>query len=328
MASADCIVEHLLSHPALHFLLLGLGLLVLFKISLSFLSLIWRRLLRPATNLEKYGAKYPAWAVVTGASDGIGKAYCIELAKRGFNVALISRTKSKLDQVAEELVSKYKVQTAVISADLSSSDPNIYSDIAAALNQLGRIGILVNNVGLSYEYPMKYLELSKEKEEELIQLNIKALNELTRIVLPQMVKNRKGAVINLSSFTGCVPTPLLSVYSASKAYVDFLTTALAFEYKKDGIDFQSVTPGFVVSNMSKIRKASLMVCNPDVIAKGSLNSLGQDLHCNPFFMHALLDWVVRTAPENFMLNKIRTTNEAIGARARKRLAAGNAKKEK
>ncbi len=64
-------------------------------------------------------------------------------------------------------------------------------------------------------------------------------------------------------------------------------------YKKDGIAVQSVTPGFVVSNMSKFRKPNLLggVCNPDVIAKGSLNAIGQDVHCNPFFMHALIEYV-------------------------------------
>jgi 17beta-estradiol 17-dehydrogenase / very-long-chain 3-oxoacyl-CoA reductase len=104
--------------------------------------------------------------------------------------------------------------------------------------------------------------------------------------------SRKGAIINLSSFTGGIPTPLLSVYSAAKAYVSYFSVGLAYEYKKDGIDVQVVTPGFVVSNMSKIRKPSLLgaVCNPDVIAKGSLNSLGQDVKCNPFFMHALVEY--------------------------------------
>jgi short-subunit dehydrogenase len=65
-------------------------------------------------------------------------------------------------------------------------------------------------------------------------------------------------------------------------------------YKKDGIAVQSVTPGFVVSNMSKFRKPNLLggVCNPDVITKGSLNAIGQDVHCNPFFMHALIEYVL------------------------------------
>jgi len=308
------------SHPALHTVVVVLGLLVLAKIAYFFGSLVWRRLLRPATDLRKYGAKSGGWAVVTGASDGIGKGYCIELARRGFNVMLISRTKAKLDEVAKELEAKYKVETAVVAADLSSTDPKIYQDIAASIAKIGKVGVLVNNVGLSYDWPTKYLNLPKETEEALIQMNINTMHELTRIVLPQMVQNRKGAIINLSSFTGCIPTPLLSVYSAAKAYVNYFSVALAHEYKKDGIAVQSVTPGFVVSNMSKFRKPNLLggVCNPDVIAKGSLNAIGQDVHCNPFFMHALIDWVVNTAPENFILEKIRATNQATETRALRR----------
>lgn len=171
----------------------------------------------------------------------------------------------------------------------------------------------VNNVGLSYDHPTKYLNVPKEVEEQIIQMNIKTMIEMTRIVLPLMTakylfhiwnlyaggalthrlsfRSRKGAIINLSSFAGSIPTPLLSVYSGAKAYVDYFSVALAHEYKKDGIDVQSVTPGLVVSNMSKIRRANVMagVCNPDVIAKGSLNTLGQDVHCNPFWMHALIE---------------------------------------
>ena len=122
---------------------------------------------------------------------------------------------------------------------------------------------IVNNVGLSYDWPTKYLNLPKETEEALIQMNIKTMHELTRIVLPLMVQkyatqpcvaarvassraarhrvshfllspinSRKGAIINLSSFTGCIPTPLLSVYSAAKAYVNYFSVALAHEYAR------------------------------------------------------------------------------------------------
>jgi 17beta-estradiol 17-dehydrogenase / very-long-chain 3-oxoacyl-CoA reductase len=313
----DCVVDHVSAFPVLHLVLLVLGVIVLARVALWAVDLIWRRVLRPATDLRKYGAKSGSWAVVTGASDGIGKAYCLELAKRGFNVVLVSRTKSKLDDVAKELETKYKVSTAVVAVDMSSSDPKIYETVSATVGSVGKIGILVNNVGLSYDYPTKYSNVSKNDEEQIIQMNIKTMHELTRIVLPHMIANRKGAIINLSSFAGEIPTPLLSVYSGAKAYVKFFSVALAHEHKRDGIDVQCVTPGLVVSNMSKIRKANLLagVCMPDVIVKGSLNTLGQDLHCNPFWMHALISWVVRTVPENFILNKIRATNQATETRA-------------
>jgi len=323
-------VKEVSAYPAVHIALLALGLLAVARVALFVLDLLWRRVLRPATNLRKYGAKAGGWAVVTGASDGIGKAFCIELAKRGFNVVLISRTKSKLDELAKQLEDKYKVKTAVVAVDMSSTDPRIYQTIAATLSNAGKIGILVNNVGLSYEHPTKYLNLPKEVEEQLVQMNIRTMHEMTRIVLPLMVSNRKGAIINLSSFAGSVPTPLLSVYSGVKAYINYFSIALAHEYKKDGIDVQAVTPGLVVSNMSKIRKANTLagVCNPDVIAKGSLNTIGKDVRCNPFWMHALIDWVFRALPENFVVGKIRSINASTEARAlRKKQASSEGKKQ-
>ena len=129
------------------------------------------------------------------------------------------------------------------------------------------IGVLVNNVGMSYEYPQEFLELSSTYVDTLINLNIVSLNAMTRIVLPQMVERKKGAVINISSFLAAIPTPLLSVYSASKSYVDLISQGMAKEYSSKGITVQCILPGYVASKMSKIRKPTLTVPTPDVFVK-------------------------------------------------------------
>ena len=129
------------------------------------------------------------------------------------------------------------------------------------------IGILVNNVGMSYEHPQEFLELTSTYVDNLINLNIVSLNAMTRIVLPQMVERKKGAVINISSFSAAIPTPLLSVYSASKSYVDLLSQGMAKEYSSKGITVQCVLPNMVVSNLSKIRRPSLMVPTPNAFVR-------------------------------------------------------------
>ena len=107
-----------------------------------------------ARDLKKCGA----WAVVTGATDGIGKAYCEALAKRGLNVVLISRTLSKLQDCAKEIEEKYKVSTKIVAADFSKASNAGFTDpIAAAIKDL-TIGVLVNNVGLSYDMPAYFVE--------------------------------------------------------------------------------------------------------------------------------------------------------------------------
>ena len=129
------------------------------------------------------------------------------------------------------------------------------------------IGVLVNNVGMSYEHPQELLELSSTYVDTLINLNIVSLNAMTRIVLPQMVERKKGAIINISSFLAAIPSPLLSVYSASKSYVDLISQGMAKEYSSKGITVQCVLPGYVTSKLSKIRRPSLTVPTPNAFVR-------------------------------------------------------------
>lgn len=289
---------------------------------------LYKRLLRPAASLKKYGAGDGAWAVVTGASDGIGRVYALELAKRGFNILLISRTRSKLEEVAKE-VKSLKVKAEILPIDFTSKDESFYDEIKTTIEtKCQPVGILVNNVGMSFPYPGNFLDVSKELCDNIINVNIKSVNEMTRIVLPLMVDRHAGAIINVSSISGAVPAPMLSVYSASKSYVNFFSQCVATEYARSGIAVQAITPSLVVSNMSKIRKASLAqgVCNPDVIVKGSLGNLGYELHWSPFWVHALQEWAMkRVLPLHYTLNNIML---AMHIAIRKRALAKEAQQNK
>lgn len=159
--------------------------------------------------------RYGRWAVVTGSTDGIGKAYAEELAKRGVNIILISRSKEKLEAVSRSISETYKVETDFIVADFSKGR-EAYQAIKEGLKDR-EIGILVNNVGLFYTYPDYFTNLSEDMLWDMINVNIASANMMVHIVLPGMVEKRKGAIVNVSSASCCQPTPMLTIYGASKS---------------------------------------------------------------------------------------------------------------
>ncbi|XP_051548899.1 very-long-chain 3-oxoacyl-CoA reductase-A isoform X2 [Myxocyprinus asiaticus] len=191
-------------------------------------------------NGDLISPKLGKWAVVTGATDGIGKSYAEELARQGFSMMLISRSQEKLDDVAKFLESTYKVETKTIAVDYGQVD--IYPKIEKGLSGL-EIGVLVNNVGISYPYPEFFLHIPDLDNfiNTMINVNITSVCQMTRLVLPRMEARAKGVILNISSASGMFPLPLLTIYSSTKAFVDFFSRGLQAEYKCKGIIIQIYT---------------------------------------------------------------------------------------
>ncbi|KFV66366.1 Hydroxysteroid dehydrogenase-like 1 [Dryobates pubescens] len=243
--------------------------------------------------------RYGKWAVVTGSTDGIGKAYAEELAKRGVNIILISRNKEKLEAVSRSISETYKVETDIIVVDFSKgSEP--YSAIKEALK--GReIGILVNNVGIAYPYPDYFTNLSEDILWDMINVNIVSANMMTHIVLPGMVEKKRGAIVNVSSASCCQPTPMLTIYGASKTYLDYFSRALHYEYASKGIFVQSLTPFFIATKMvacsSFASESSFLIPSAEEYASHAVSTLGLSIRTTGYWKHAIKFTLAECIPE-------------------------------
>ncbi|XP_036381857.1 testosterone 17-beta-dehydrogenase 3 [Megalops cyprinoides] len=157
------------------------------------------------------------WAVITGGSDGIGKAYALELAKRGLDVVIISRSVEKLERAAKEIGDSTGRKVKVMTADFTEDD--IYEHIERSLRGLN-VAVLVNNVGvLPCHTPCRFLDTKdlEQKITKLINCNVKGLVKMCKIVLPGMEKRGKGLILNISSGVAYIPCPLYTMYGATKA---------------------------------------------------------------------------------------------------------------
>ncbi len=187
-------------------------------------------------------------AVVTGASRGIGAAIATALDAAGARVALVARSADDLAAVAAGL----EHEAVVIAVDLAEPDaPTTVA--AAALAALGRVDVLVNNAALGVRTDST--ELDGSTIDRIHQLNVRNLLLLTTALVPQMVEQGRGSVINVSSVSSQVGTPRRSAYAASKGAVDALTRSLAMEYGPHGIRFNAVAPGVIVTSMWERNRA-------------------------------------------------------------------------
>ncbi|KAB7494287.1 Very-long-chain 3-oxoacyl-CoA reductase [Armadillidium nasatum] len=209
------------------------------------------------------------WAVITGATDGIGKAYAFEMARNNLNVVLISRSEERLRNVADEIASKYNVKAKTIQADFT--ERNIYNRIEDEISNL-EIGVLVNNVGMTYDYPKEFTEVSEKLILDLFHCNILSVTMMTKIVLEKMQKRNKGLIVTLSSMGCLVPMPYLTLYGALKAYIVFFTKSLANENRSNNVIIQCHVPALVATKFSGFTKPNILVPTPMESVQSSMRT--------------------------------------------------------
>src|SRR5699024_223700 len=186
-------------------------------------------------------------ALVTGASRGIGRSIAVELAEEGYNVVVnYAGNKAKADAVVEEIKAK-GVESFAIQANVANGD-EVKAMIKEVVSQFGTVDVLVNNAGITRD---NLLMRMKESEwDDVIDTNLKGVFNCIQKVTPQMLRQRSGSIINLSSVVGAVGNPGQANYVATKAGVIGLTKSAAKELASRNITVNAVAPGFIVSDMT------------------------------------------------------------------------------
>jgi 3-oxoacyl-[acyl-carrier protein] reductase len=186
-------------------------------------------------------------ALVTGASQGIGRACAIELAKRGALVALSARNEDKLKTVRDEITASGG-KAEFFKMDVSSED-DIKNTIKTAIGQLGKIDILVNNAGITHD--MLLLRLRRADWDSVMNTNLTSAYLSTQAVLSSMMKQRWGRIINITSINGQMGQTGQANYAASKAGLIGLTLSVAREVASRNITVNAVSPGYINTSMTE-----------------------------------------------------------------------------
>lgn len=186
-------------------------------------------------------------ALVTGASRGIGRSIALQLAEEGYNVAVnYAGSKEKAEAVVEEIKAK-GVDSFAIQANVADAD-EVKAMIKEVVSQFGSLDVLVNNAGITRDNLL--MRMKQQEWDDVIDTNLKGVFNCIQKATPQMLRQRSGAIINLSSVVGAVGNPGQANYVATKAGVIGLTKSAARELASRGITVNAVAPGFIVSDMT------------------------------------------------------------------------------
>jgi len=246
--------------------------------------------------VERYGSG--GWALITGASDGLGKAFALELARLGFNLILVSRTQSKLDRLRDDLQG-LGIQVRTVAADLSDTAPHTYESLAAAARDVD-LSVLVNCVGATVH--RRYGDVPVDTLRQLLAVNVSTTAIVTHTLLPLLLRHatstgRRAALLNVGSIVGRFYWPGTQLYGACKAFVDHLSIPLSFEYRHQ-LDVLSFQPTVMATAMAMATGAepAVITIPPQRAAHAALSQLGHTQASHGHWRHGLLAALLAVLP--------------------------------
>lgn len=248
--------------------------------------------------------------LITGASNGIGLELAYINAEKGNNLVLVARNWKKLQEIKADIELKYESSVSIISKDLSVKDAalEIYNEVK--LLQV-KVDYLINNAGFG-DFGF-FAETHWEKEQEMINLNITALTQMTKLFLKDMISRRHGKILNLASTASFQPGPKMAVYFATKAYVLSFSEAIANEVKEYGVTVTALCPGPTTSGFqsaasmddAKLFKDKKLPTAKEVAQYGYDAMIKGKTVAIHGFMNTVLATSVRFLPRNLIVKIIR-----------------------
>jgi len=241
-----------------------------------------------------FAARYGSWAIVAGASEGLGAAYAEELAARGLNLILVARRVELLQSLASTLSKKYNVETKIIAIDLAASDA--IEQIAENTNDL-EIGLLIYNAAFSAIGPF----LDRPFEDHLREIHTNAFAPLKLIYLlaEKMLARGRGGIVLMSSLSAFQGSAYISTYAATKAFNIVLAEGLWEEWRERGVDVLVCvsgavkTPNYIASEPEQTGGLGDMTMNPDQVVQEALKALGKGPYVIPGRMNRISSFVMR-----------------------------------
>jgi short-subunit dehydrogenase len=252
-------------------------------------------------NAAEFAEKYGSWALITGASRGLGAEFASQLAAKGLNLVLAARSEDRLKELAQNLEREYNINVKIIAIDLSRED---LLDTIKKMTDSLEIGLLVNNAGLSTVGP--FLDMSADYLLSQFHTNARAALILTRYFGEKMTSRRRGGVIFLSSGSALHGSPFCANYSGTKAYNLMLAEALWAEWMPLGVDVLGFiagltrTPGMEANGLKP--NSLVPLGQPDKVVRHALKSLGKKASAADGIRNRLGYMIFNLLPRSFSTN--------------------------
>ena len=252
--------------------------------------------------MKTFKEKYGPWALVTGATSGIGEAISHQLAAKGMNIVLVARKKEELEAKAAALKSRYHIDTHIVSADLATEEG--IAAVKTSTKELS-VGLLTLAAGLEVNGAFEKNDILQELK--VVQINISATLQLTHHFSESMVSNGCGGIIMVASLSGHMPNPYFANYAGTKAYVLNFGASLYGELKPKGVDVTVLSPGLTNTPMATSTgvdwsKTPMQALSPEKVAQTAVNALGKKFLAIPGTKNKMMAAMTKHSPLQMQAN--------------------------